>query len=311
MTSVGAATERDEFLAALVEAGHLVPSGVAGLLGRGEAFESVALAVDAVVLAEGRRDGAEVARFPPVLPRTHLEATGYLTNFPHLAGSIWGFDGTEMQARELGELAGAHQDWSGYQEMTDLVLVPAACYAVYPWIAGRGPLPETGRLVDVSGACFRREPSTDPARLQSFRMHENVRLGEADIVRDWHRGWLDRSTAVLHTLGLEPELVPANDPFFGRAGRMMANGQREQGLKLEVVCPISSSIPGAVASVNAHLDHFGQDFGITTASGDCAHSACVGFGLERIALALFRRHGLDPDTWPTEVLTVLWPEPVR
>lgn len=135
------AAERAELLAALVEAGHLVPSGVDGVLGRGEVFESVAMAVDAIALAEGRRDGAEVVRFPPVLPRRQLEATGYLTNFPHLAGSVWGFDGGEAEARELGELAGAHGDWSRHQEMTDLVLAPAACYAVYPWVADRGPGP--------------------------------------------------------------------------------------------------------------------------------------------------------------------------
>ena len=36
-----------------------------------------------------------------------------------------------------------------------------------------------------------------------------------------------------------------------------------------------------------------------------AHSACVGFGLERIALALFRKHGFDPDRWPHDVKQVL------
>jgi hypothetical protein len=36
-----------------------------------------------------------------------------------------------------------------------------------------------------------------------------------------------------------------------------------------------------------------------------AHSACVGFGLERVALALFKRHGLDVGDWPREVRDVL------
>jgi hypothetical protein len=31
----------------------------------------------------------------------------------------------------------------------------------------------------------------------------------------------------------------------------------------------------------------------------------VGFGLERIALALFKRHGLAVDAWPKEVRDVL------
>jgi hypothetical protein len=37
-------------------------------------------------------------------------------------------------------------------------------------------------------------------------------------------------------------------------------------------------------------------------SGDePAHTACLGFGLERITLALLRTHGLDVSTWPAAV----------
>ena len=89
---------------------------------------------------------------------------------------------------------------------------------------------------------------------------------------------------------------------------MLAKGQRDQELKLEVVCPISSSIPGAVLSINAHLDHFGIDFGIATADGGVAHTACIGFGLERVTLALLHQHGLEPGGWPMRVaLERLWP----
>ena len=104
-----------------------------------------------------------------------------------------------------------------------------------------------------------------------------------------------------HDLGLEVDVVPANDPFFGRAGRILASGQRDQGLKMEVVSPISNDQPGALVSVNAHLDHFGADFGIATSDGGVAHTACMGFGLERVTLALLRRHGLRPATWPGPV----------
>jgi hypothetical protein len=31
----------------------------------------------------------------------------------------------------------------------------------------------------------------------------------------------------------------------------------------------------------------------------------VGFGLERVALALFKTHGLDPRSWPADVRNVL------
>jgi hypothetical protein len=40
---------------------------------------------------------------------------------------------------------------------------------------------------------------------------------------------------------------------------------------------------------------------MSTDDGHVAHSACFGFGLDRIALALFYAHGLRLDEWPLEV----------
>jgi hypothetical protein len=37
-----------------------------------------------------------------------------------------------------------------------------------------------------------------------------------------------------------------------------------------------------------------------------AHTGCVGFGLERLALALFKHHGLDVAGWPASVRGILW-----
>jgi seryl-tRNA synthetase len=99
----------------------------------------------------------------------------------------------------------------------------------------------------------------------------------------------------------------ANDPFFGRAGRMLAANQRETTLKYEIVAPVTSEKLTAISSANCHQDHFGAPFGIITPDGATAHSACFGFGLERITLALLAEHGLDPANWPDFVRTQLWP----
>jgi len=65
--------------------------------------------------------------------------------------------------------------------------------------------------------------------------------------------------------------------------------------------------PTAIMSSNCHRDHFGASFDIATAAGETAHSACVGFGVERVALALLHTHGLDPGGWPAGVRDRLWP----
>jgi seryl-tRNA synthetase len=89
---------------------------------------------------------------------------------------------------------------------------------------------------------------------------------------------------------------------------MLASNQRAESLKYEIVCAIhKDAAPTAIASSNYHLDHFGTGFGIESANGNPAHSACVAFGVDRITLALLSTHGLDPDAWPPAVRTRLWP----
>jgi seryl-tRNA synthetase len=302
-----ASADQAEFLEQLLRSGLLIASGVPGIYGHSAAFEDVRDRLDARLTAEAGSRGAERLRFPPVLPRHQLEATGYLNSFPHLAGSVFSFEGSEAQAGEQAQRASRHEDWSEFQEMTDLTLMPAACYPVYPAIAARGRLPEGGVFVDAGGAwVFRHEPSHDPARRQMFHQHELVRIGEPDAVLDWREEWAKRGLELLRSLGLEAELDNANDPFFGRRGRMLAASQREQSLKLELLVQIAGPEPTAMASFNHHLDHFGATYGIELSDGSTAHTACLGFGHERIVLALLRTHGLDPSVWPVSVRQELW-----
>jgi seryl-tRNA synthetase len=294
------------FLDDLIEAGLLVPTGVDGLFGRGAAFVDVYDAVDRVVTAAGADQHATRLRFPPLLGRDIFERTDYLRSFPNLIGSVHGFTGGDAEHRALLHALEAGGEWAAELEPTDVVLCPAACYPLYPMSTGR--LDAASVRFDVHGWCFRHEPSGDPARMQAFHQHEFVYLGDpAGAVA--HRDlWVERSLTVLSSLGLEVEAVVANDPFFGRAGRMLAVGQRDEGLKLEIVAPVASDEHlTAITSANCHLDHFGTPFGITTPDGETAHSACVGFGMERIVLALLRRHGLHLEAWPPAVRAQLWP----
>ena len=112
--------------------------------------------------------------------------------------------------------------------------------------------------------------------------------------------------AILRSLGLDAQLDVANDPFFGRRGRMLAANQRSQALKLELLVQIAGPEPTALASFNHHREHFGEIYEIELADGGVAHTACLGFGHERIVLALLRTHGLAPDEWPESVRAELW-----
>ncbi len=296
------------FLDPLIAAGLLIPSGVMGLYGRNGAFESIIDGLEAAITRAGRGDGAEIMRFPPGLNRTQFERSDYMKTFPHFAGTVHCFCGGEREHRDILRCIETGADWTGQQEASDIVLTPAACYPVYPVIAARGPVAESGQLVDVMSYCFRYEPSMEPTRLQMFRMREYVRIGTPDQVLAFRADWLERGQALASSLALPHDVDVANDPFFGRAGKVMANSQRELELKFELLIPVNSTEnPTACISFNYHLDHFGRVWDIRLPDGGVAHTACIGFGLERLTMALLRHHGLEIASWPQAVRTFLWP----
>jgi hypothetical protein len=87
---------------------------------------------------------------------------------------------------------------------------------------------------------------------------------------------------------------------------MLAANQRMEALKLELLVQIAGPEPTALASFNHHREHFGTIYDLQLADGAIAHTACLGFGHERIVLAMLRTHGLDPDRWSPAVRDQLW-----
>lgn len=294
----------ESLYADLVKHGHIIPVGVQGIFGRGPVFEDVLKRFDALVTRIAKEDGAEVMAFPPCIDRKVLEKSEFLDSFPHLAGTVYSFTGNQKQALELSARVHGGHEWGDLQSMTSVCLTPAACYPVYPSFTGT--LPEGGRMVDMQNWVFRNEPSPEPTRMQAFRVREFVRVGSPEMVVQWRDKWLKRGLDIMLSLSLPARAEVASDPFFGRGGRLLAVNQKEQKLKFEVVIPvISEENPTAVCSFNYHQDHFGKLFDIKTADGEIAQTACLGFGMERIVMALFKTHGMVFSEWPKSVREVL------
>lgn len=300
------ATPSPTFANRLFDAGLLIPTEVAGLTARSGAFEAVLDGLDRLISALGRELGAEIIRFPPAMTRGAFEKSGYMRGFPQLAGSIHCFCGNEREHRALLACIAEGQDWSGGLAAAEAVLTPAACYPLYPLVAQRGPLSEGGATFDVASWCFRHEPSIDPARMQMFRMREYVRIGSPAEVLTFRQSWLDRVPEIGDRLALKVATDLANDPFFGRAGQLKADSQREQTLKFEMLAQAGDQPkPTACMSFNYHQDLFGTTCGIEQWNGSVAHTGCVGFGMERLTLALFHEHGLTIADWPDTVRSAL------
>lgn len=290
----------------LVAAGRLIPTGLDGLYGRDEVFETIVAAVDAKAVGLGADEGATAVEYPPVIPAADFATIGYLRNFPQLSGVVFSFRGDDAQFGAMAREIDAGDDPHHHLAPAPVTLTPACCYPVYP--SARGRLGDEGRSFLISQYCFRNEPSVDPMRMVAFRQREYVRIGHPGQIAAFRARWSERATGYFADLQLTVSEDFANDAFFGRAGRLMKRNQRDQELKTEFGVPVHSrKHVTACASINDHQDHFGDIFGITTPDGQVAHSSCIGFGLERITVALMARHGFDPAEWPADVREQLWP----
>ncbi|MEV0392356.1 hypothetical protein [Polymorphospora rubra] len=286
---------RRELGQALCRDGYLLPTAVAGVYGRDGRFEHLVGAVGAAVSAMAAEVDATVVRYPPAVAADELHRVGYLRSFPHLAGAISVC--ADTTGRETAIAARLHRGgaWEELLRPSDLAPCPAACYPLYPHLAGRAV--DGGKRYDTMGYCFRREPSDDPFRMQLFRMHEIVCVGDRTTVDAFLARAHDFAARLFTDFGLTATRAAATDPFFGSGGRMLAREQLDRDLKQEYVCPTPDG-GVALASVNDHETHFTRPYGITGDDGAPAVSACVGFGLERVVLAGFLQHGPDPADWP-------------
>jgi seryl-tRNA synthetase len=281
------------------------PMGVDGVYGRSGGYEAIVEAL-AALISRHREPGAEILRLPPVVSRALIEKSGYLKSFPHLLGCVCALSGSEREIGAAVDRFAAGQDWTDGLSTSDLVLAPAACYPVYPMAAAAGPVPADGLTFDVACDCFRREPSRDIDRLQSFRMREYVFIGTPEQVQAFRERWMTRATGIADALGLSYRLETASDPFFGRGGVLVGKVQVQQALKFELLVPVrSAEQPTACMSFNYHRDHFGLTWNMRNGAGETAHTGCVAFGMDRLAVALFATHGVDVAQWPPLVRAAL------
>lgn len=281
-----------------IAAGLFRPMGVDGVYARTALYTNLVEKLEQYITRQ-RDPAAEVMRFPPVMSRRQLEKSGYLKSFPNLLGCVCALHGSEASIRSAVDRYDEGGDWTTSVTSSDLVLSPAACYPVYPIAAARGPMPAGGLQFDIEADVFRHEPSQSLDRLQSFRMREFVRIGSPQEILAFRESWMAKAPQLAADLSLPFNIDVANDPFFGRVGQIMAVSQRQQALKFEMLIPYyPEASPTACMSFNYHREHFGQVWGIHDDAGELAHTSCVAFGIDRLAVALFANHGLDPGKWP-------------
>ncbi len=269
-----------------------------------EAFEAIVAMLRAGIARLAADEPAPFTRLavPPVISRRTIEQAGYAASFPHLLGTVHSYTGDARRWGRLAPLAEQGGEWHVDQQISDLVLLPAACYPTYATLAGRDL--EAPARFHVEAHCFRQEATSEPGRLRTFRMVELVTAGDEEHCVAWRGRWLERVAQWLESMSLKVSVEEADDPFFGQARKLYQAAQRMQKLKFELRVPVDGDQVQAVASANYHKEHFGEAFGFTS-GGAAGQTACTAFGIERIALALINAHGPRPGRWPAALTAAL------
>lgn len=254
--------------------------------------------------------GAQDEDYPALIDPDVLARAGYLGSFPqsvclvsHLTED---FDAIEAFRAANTECGSLHVPDPGALEHSHAALRPAVCLPVYRALEGTS-LPAEGLVVTTAGKAFRYESGNMEglSRLWDFSMREIVFAGSATFVEEQRARVIDAVTALMRRWDLSFRLVSASDPFFATVRGTKALWQRSRGLKHEMVVDVGT---GAIAagSVNVAGTLFGNAFRISTHDGELATTACVGFGLERLVLALFSQHGFEPARWPSTMREVVF-----
>lgn len=285
-------------------------------LGRGQmSFAGGALALrrwmdDAVrALARSYFDARE-EDYPALIDPDVLARAGYFGSFPQsvclVAHLTEDFDGIEAFRAANAGSASLQMPDSSAMACSHAALRPAVCLPVYRALEGTS-LPEGGVAITTVGRAFRYESSNMKGiqRLWDFSMREIVFAGSAQSVEGQRRRAIELVTSLMQEWDLECRVVSASDPFFATVRGTKALWQRTRALKHEMLVDVGSG-PIAVGSVNLAGTLFGDAFRIQTTEGEVATTACVGFGLERLVLAMFSQHGFDPARWPRAMREVVF-----
>jgi len=245
---------------------------------------------------------------PPVLPLEVVRRAGYVLAFPHLLGVVGGFDGSVRDfASRIAPTAGAQVASSGPPTWATpfddplFAMTPTACHGVYDLVPK--PVGPSGFRAMAVATCFRNERSTELGRFRSFQQLDCVQVGSQAVVEAFMASGRVAISKFFSTLGIHDEWEEAFDPFF--LGDGVASVKATESPKHELSTALVPNQPRvAVSSVNYHHDHFASAFELSSEIGPTV-SACFGVGIERLALALFGRYGVEVADWPPAISTAL------
>jgi seryl-tRNA synthetase len=258
------------------------------------------------ITALARSLDAPEFRFPSMVGADTLERCRYIRSFPSSLTFVTHLREELPNIRNFSRDAHLEDDrlLCDHKSFADVrcLLCPTVCFNSYAWLADR----EYAEPFSITalGKCFRYESQnlTGLERLWDFTMREVIVFGTKDYALELRQRIIDLTAELLSKWGLSFEIRSATDPFFVDDYASLCTFQAAFDLKFEILAPLPyRGKDVALGSFNYAQDFFGRSFNITEASGNPMHTACVGWGYERLALALMSQYGPELNGWPAYV----------
>lgn len=282
---------------ALVRAGMVIDFGEGHIAYRG-LFRELVERLDAALQAIAAERHAEAVDLPDMLPLAAVHTAGAFEQHAHdlffAAPLVSDLDCIDAFRRDAAT--------SGRPPSNDALAPPryclktSACAPLYPALAHTefaAPAQFT-----MLGRCTRHEANTAISceRLTEFRMREIVFVGGEDGAAEFERFSLQVFRDLIECFDLRADIRTASDSFFLASYSQYRFMQLAGSEKYEARIFIPDTHADiAVGSFNHHRRFFGRRFGLTY-RGAPAVTACIGFGLERLAYGILCQSGIDRTT---------------
>lgn len=245
-------------------------------------FYKIMQLLDAIILTWASEDKANEYLYPDFYCSKELEKCNYVQQFyPHCVFS---------SVNTSESFSPNNLKYSGF------ISNPAICMHSYIQYQNSTLKTEHPVVITAKGRCKRNEEKgfVSLERLLDFTMREIIFIGTAEYVVKKRHEYMEKAKQLIEELHLDGQIMLSNDPFFKKEDEIKIIFQKKFKLKYELVLKNpDTNHEVAVASFNYHNINFSKAYNIHLDDNRLAHTACVAFGLERLAYIFMVQKGVE------------------
>ena len=258
-------------------------------------FLEVVKELDSLFVQIAKRMNASEVCLPNLIPCNLLNKLGLIDEYPHF---LYFATPLEQKKNKVANFQKKFKTrtFSLKSHLTEpkFFLKTSACSLLYPLL--ENVKLNSSKYYTILGHCTRNELGVQTfERMSEFNMREIVYIGDEKGVEKFQQISLNLFEDILTEFDLTGDISVANDSFFITNYDKLKLAQMLGCNKYEVNINIPETNKNiAAASFNNHRNFFSKRFHFNIKDEDTV-SACVGFGLERLAYGIISQHGINKE----------------